>query len=66
MSEIKYNLCACMGAMYGEPYCYCVMQQNGLQDFMDNNPLRKAEEERAKKQWDELVKSGFFDRYEED
>lgn len=66
MTEPKYNLCACMGAMYGEPYCYCVMQQKGLQELMDDNPLRKADEERAKRGWDELVKSGWFSRYEED
>ena len=43
-SRIDYgdemNLCACMGPMYGEPYCYCQMKQRGLEYFMDNNPVR--------------------------
>jgi hypothetical protein len=24
------NICACMGAVYGDPYCPCVMQSKGI------------------------------------
>lgn len=42
------NLCACMGPMYGEPYCYCSMKSRGLEKEMDENPFRIAANERAK------------------
>lgn len=52
--------CACMGSMYGEPYCPCEMKNRGLQAEMDNNPLRKAEEVRAEASWKEFMDSGGF------
>lgn len=53
--------CACLGPMYGEPYCYCTMKQLGLPL---NEPARKIEEERAKKEWEEFVKEFVKDRNE--
>lgn len=41
------TVCACMGAMYGEPHCYCVMQSRGLPL---NTQARKIETERAEKE----------------
>jgi hypothetical protein len=38
MSE--FNACACMGPMYGEPFCYCKMKLKGLQL---NVPEREAD-----------------------
>lgn len=52
--------CACLGPMYGEPYCYCKMQQLGLPL---NEPARKLEEERAAEQLKELIK--FFNENRE-
>lgn len=52
---MAYNLCACMGAMYNEPYCYCEMERRGLD--MDNNPLRIAAEEECAKQ---MLPGGSF------
>jgi hypothetical protein len=40
----EISLCACIGPMYGEPYCYCEMERRGLQP--ENNPLRIAENKR--------------------
>lgn len=54
------NACACLGPSYGEPYCYCQMKQQGLEWFMDNNPLRIAEEERSAKQMKEFMDGGGF------
>ena len=55
------GICACMGPMYGEPYCYCQMEDRGLP--MDG-PIRKAAEEKSqaerKKLWEP---GGWF--YEE-
>lgn len=56
--DYSHGVCACMGAMYGEPYCPCVMQRNGLQEMMDKNPLRIAEEDRSAKQWKALWEPG--------
>lgn len=42
------NLCACMGPMYGEPYCYCSMKSRGLEKEMEENPLRIAANERTR------------------
>jgi hypothetical protein len=36
------QMCACMGPMYDEPYCYCEMQRRGLQ----LNTEARAEAER--------------------
>ncbi len=44
--EIMINLCACMGPMYGEPYCYCKMKSMGFEKQMDENPLRIAANQR--------------------
>lgn len=49
--------CACLGPMYGEPHCYCKMQQLGLPL---NELARKLEEERAKEQLKNLTK--FFEQ----
>lgn len=27
----KFSMCACMGPVYGEPYCPCQMAQRGLE-----------------------------------
>jgi len=37
------DMCACMGAMYGEPYCPCEMERRGLSEIMNKNPLRIEE-----------------------
>ena len=56
------KLCACIGPMYGEPFCPCSMERQGLP--MDG-PIRKAAEEKSKKDWDWLCRSGgFFDKME--
>ena len=62
-----FNACACMGAMYNEPYCYCEMKRKGLQSFMDNNPARIAEEERSAAQWKKLWEPGgwFYENAKE-
>lgn len=63
MGEIDYVACACLGAAYGEPFCYCEMRRNGLQEFMDNNPLRKAADENSKEQWKEFWEKGGFGQF---
>lgn len=55
----EISMCGCMGPMYGEPYCPCAMKRNGLEKMMDENPLRIAEEERARKQWESFDWSKF-------
>lgn len=49
--------CACMGAMYGEPFCHCEMERLGRCEEMEKNPLRIADnkrfEERLKKFFEE-------------
>lgn len=54
----EINLCGCLGAMYGEPYCPCQMKEQGLQSFMDNNPVRKAAEERDRISHEEFMAKG--------
>jgi hypothetical protein len=63
----EINLCGCLGAMYGEPYCPCEMVRKGLQDVMDTNPLRIAENVRyaeekaafeARGGWKQLLRNG--------
>lgn len=39
----EMNLCACMGPMYGEPYCPCTMEDMGFKEEMEANPLRVAD-----------------------
>ncbi len=56
LQEGKISMCACMGPMYGEPYCPCEMKRKNI-------PFSKAREEdekRAKKEWAELIASGIF------
>lgn len=57
--ECVINLCACLGAAYGEPYCYCTMKHMGLEKEMDENPLRMAANEKAKESLKGLEK--FFE-----
>lgn len=57
----EISLCGCMGPMYGEPYCPCQMSRNGLDKMMEENPLRQAEEERARLQWESIDWSKFSD-----
>lgn len=61
------NACACLGPAYGEPYCYCQMKQKGLEDFMEKNPLRIAEEARDAAQWKALWEPGgwFYENAKE-
>jgi hypothetical protein len=54
------SMCACMGAMYGEPFCPCSMKRQGLQHVMDNNPLRQQEKARSAAQWEALLLPGGF------
>lgn len=28
--EHQYNMCGCIGAIYGEPFCPCIMARGGL------------------------------------
>lgn len=54
MAKLKsgeISMCGCMGPMYGEPFCPCKMKRDGLEHVMENNPLRKVEEERSAAQW---------------
>ena len=57
------NLCACMGAMYGEPYCPCEMKRQGRQDEMDNNPLRIADNKRFEEQMRQFFEAGGWERF---
>lgn len=59
---MKYNVCACLGAMYGEPHCPCVMRQMGLQEFMDNNPVRKAAEEKGAENYKKFLAEGGWEK----
>lgn len=36
------NLCACMGPLRGDPYCYCEMKRRGLE------PTQATDEEKEK------------------
>lgn len=45
------NLCSCMGPMYGDPYCYCIMQQKGLTP----SPFYKPSKEQEKRLDDALA-----------
>lgn len=47
--------CACMGPMYGEPYCYCRMVSG---NHPLNEPARAIEHERSRKQLDALFGPG--------
>jgi hypothetical protein len=51
----EISLCACIGAMYGEPYCYCEMERRGLQHIIENNPLRIEANKRFKEHMDKWI-----------
>lgn len=51
------KICACMGPMYGEPYCPCRMEQLGLPL---NEVAREQERVRAEKQMKEFFDNGGF------
>ena len=53
------NLCACMGPMYGEPYCACTMKRMGLEKMMDENPIRIAANQNLLESMKDLEK--FFE-----
>jgi hypothetical protein len=36
----EISLCGCLGPQYGEPYCPCRMEREGLGEQMRSNPLR--------------------------
>lgn len=57
-TDIKYKSCACLGAMYGEPYCPCEMERKGLKEVMENNPVRKAAEYDSAQQWKKFMDDG--------
>jgi hypothetical protein len=46
-------LCACMGPMYGEPYCYCIMKARGLPL---NTKARKVDTKRLNEALDLVIK----------
>lgn len=52
------NVCACLGPMYNEPYCYCEMKRQSLN--MDNNPLRIEAEAKSKEQMSKMFEPGGF------
>ena len=52
----ELNMCACMGAGYGEPYCPCEMSRRGLPP----SPERVRATEESDRQLKNLVNSGFF------
>lgn len=58
------KVCACMGPMYGEPYCPCRMDEMGLP--MDGEIRKKAEAESAA-QWKALWQPGgwFYEKNRE-
>jgi predicted amino acid racemase len=60
----ELSLCACIGPMYGEPYCACRMKQEGLEHVMESNPLRIAEAERFREQMRQWVAE--MDKLEEE
>ena len=49
------NLCACMGALHGEPYCHCEMERRGL--------ARSAAHDAEQARFDAFVKSGQLDDF---
>lgn len=56
------RVCACIGAMYGEPYCPCEMKNRGLESVMENNPVRKAAEYDSAVQWKKFIEDGGFEK----
>ncbi|MBV8060498.1 MAG: hypothetical protein JO253_03090 [Alphaproteobacteria bacterium] len=57
--EIPMDACGCLGPMYGEPHCPCIMRRLGLPL---NTMAREAEEKRAKEELRKLFANGspFF------
>jgi hypothetical protein len=60
LQDGSLSLCGCLGPMYGEPYCPCEMKRKGLEEVMENNPRRKAADEKSEKMWKEFMESGGF------
>lgn len=50
----EFIACACMGAVYGEPYCPCEMSQRGL----PSSPEHVAANEKANRELGELFGPG--------
>ena len=50
MNDMKTpSACACMGAVYGEPYCPCEMRQRGLcSSEKHEEAMKKAKEDMAR------------------
>lgn len=44
----EINMCACMGPVYGEPFCSCEMGRRGLGMSVAHKDAMKATEERFK------------------
>jgi len=52
----EISLCACLGPMYGEPYCPCEMSRRGLPP----SPQREAAQQDAQEKLAKLFESGHF------
>lgn len=52
----ELSLCACLGPMYGEPYCPCQMARRGLPP----SPQRVAAQQDAQEKLKQLFDSGHF------
>lgn len=50
----EISLCACIGPMYGEPYCPCEMSRRGLPP----SPQREAAQQEASERLAKLFESG--------
>ena len=50
----EISLCACLGAMYGEPYCPCEMSRRGLPP----SPQREAAQQDAQERLTKLFEAG--------
>lgn len=54
---VSMSACGCLGRMYGEPHCICVMERLGLPL---NETARAAERASAQTQFAELFAPGGF------
>lgn len=65
--KTKFNLCGCLGPMYGEPHCPCTMRSMGLERVMKENPIRQAAEKKAEEDWKKANEPGgfFYEMYRE-
>lgn len=61
LKEAQFGACACMGPIYGEPFCPCEMKRKGLPCSAGHIEAH----EKAVKQWRELVNSGAFTKTRE-